>query len=187
MPRNKYLTPTMLVDRPSSELRAAIFAELYQSGHTLRQIGDNWGVSYERVRQILKKNFGISRFDSGRYARVQEKHRQRDNARAERHYCRYKCSREAREKLHEVGRAMQKAGYRRQKWPTHVFIQQRNNMRRQGICWELSLLDWWQIWLDSGHWLDQGRGRGKYRLCRVDTSGAYVLGNVEVRRNDKIV
>lgn len=37
-----------------------ILAEMYRCGYTLQQIGDRFGVSRERIRQILDNNFDIS-------------------------------------------------------------------------------------------------------------------------------
>lgn len=40
----------------TEECRERIWAERYVAGHTLKQIGDDFGVSRERVRQVLRKH-----------------------------------------------------------------------------------------------------------------------------------
>ena len=48
--------------RDEYQERNAFMADLYRAGHTLRQLSEKFGLSHERVRQILKKQ-GLNRYD----------------------------------------------------------------------------------------------------------------------------
>jgi hypothetical protein len=67
--------------------------------------------------------------------------------------------------------------------PVGAFIQQRNNARRYGYQWKLSLWQWWTLWQKSGHWNERGRGHG-YWLARRDKSGPFSADNVFIARGD---
>lgn len=69
---------------------------------------------------------------------------------------------------------------RRQKTPSAAFLSQRSNAARRGIGWELTFVQWWKIWRDSGHWEQRGRGQG-YCMARIGDTGPYAVGNVEIK------
>lgn len=96
------------------------------------------------------------------------------------------CTAEQLKYLRAIGRQMEASGFARQRTHTGAFAHQRVLARRRGISWELGLWDWWSIWQESGHWLDRGKGGGKYVMSRVGDSGPYAVGNVFIdasRRN----
>jgi hypothetical protein len=64
--------------------------------------------------------------------------------------------------------------------PAHAFRQQRNNARRCGIGWELTLWQWWSIWQASGKWPE--RGRVGYWMCRHDKARPFTVDNVFICR-----
>ncbi|MBB5663229.1 hypothetical protein GGE68_001405 [Rhizobium leguminosarum] len=55
--------------------------------------------------------------------------------------------------------------------------QQQSATVRRGIPFKLTLMEWWNIWDESGRWADRGMGRG-WHMCRVGDLGAYEVGNV---------
>lgn len=46
---------------------------------------------------------------------------------------------------------------------------------------ELTFEQWYDIWLQSGHWEQRGRGKGKYCMSRIGDKGNYSLGNVFIQ------
>lgn len=147
----------------TSDGRADTMAALYREGQTLQQIGNQYGISRERVRQLLTRYHGIGAKDGGQHVGAGNRRVERQARKNARylvdHGCTYGQYRELR------GR------------PRSAFIRQRANAKTRGIDWELSLWQWWTIWQESGHWHERGRGQG-YGMCRNGDEGPYAVGNV---------
>jgi hypothetical protein len=61
--------------------------------------------------------------------------------------------------------------------PYVAFHTQKSDAKRRGVCWELSLEQWCNIWHQSGKWEQRGRGQG-YVMCRPGDVGPYSVDNV---------
>jgi DNA-binding CsgD family transcriptional regulator len=147
------------------DFREVQMLALYKSGKTLNEIGQEFGITRERVRQLLTKFFGVRWRDGGKHKQAVEKRSKFEARRNQRSLARWGCSWDDYAKL----RALKK--------PTRAFSSQRRNARKRGIEWHLTLWQWWSIWQQSGHWQERGRGQG-YVMCRVKDEGAYAPGNV---------
>lgn len=148
------------VEDPS---RLASMATMYRSGYTLQQIGDQFKITRERVRQLLTKYHGISAKDGGGHARG-ERNRVDRGVRKE-----AKC-------LEKWGCST--AQYRSIRGKISLaFGRQKSNARTRKIEWKITLWQWWTIWQASGHWEHRGRGYG-YCMCRRGDEGPYSPGNV---------
>ena len=53
--------------------------------------------------------------------------------------------------------------------------------KRRNIPFLLTFEQWWNIWQQSGHWSDRGKGQGKYCMSRIGDLGAYEIGNVFIQ------
>lgn len=150
-------------DERGEDMRA-----LYLDGITLREIGEKYAITRERVRQILHKDFGIRAPDGGKSAscrKARQAFNKKRDARCMKHWgCSYR----------NYKRILKHPGQ-----PTYAFSAQRKNAQQREIGWELSLWDWWKIWETSGHWDDRGRGRG-YGMCRHNDVGPYAVDNVYI-------
>lgn len=149
---------------------------LYQSGQTLQQIGDAFGVTRERVRQRLTKN-GLKRRDGGAWARPSTRSAlSREQSRRagveQRFFDRWGMSREGVKAISPLARSDKNH-------PFAPYIQQRNNAARRGIEWRFKFASWWAIWVDSGKWEQRGRGQG-YVMARWADDGPYSPENVYI-------
>lgn len=144
--------------------RAETMAVLYREGHTLEQIGQQFGVSRERIRQIMTKYLGIRGRDGGA-AKLAEQNAERRKRRKD-------------------GKTLATKGCTWDQYvtirgrPSYAFAQQRRNAHGRGVGWELNLWQWWTIWQESGHWQERGRTRDSYVMCRHGDTGPYAVGNV---------
>lgn len=157
-----------------NDSRDAEIEDLARSGATLDGIAIRFGVTRERVRQILNKR-GVPS-DAARIVRSLDLQRRREkmrrgiwNAKASAMYgCDY-----------ETARALNGgATFSTQHSRARLYVEQRRNSIKRGIAWEIKFPEWCQIWDESGKWSD--RGRGKYVMARIGDCGPYKVGNVEI-------
>lgn len=147
------------------DFRSERMAALFRAGSTLSEIGVEYGITRERVRQLLKRDFGITRKDGGGRLKAEKnrslKAAKRDADCISRRGCTWD----------------QYVELRRMRKPLAAFLRQKGNAGWRGIEWNLTLWQWWTIWQESGHWNERGRGQG-YVMCRVGDAGPYAVGNV---------
>lgn len=171
------------------EERADTMATMFRSGRTLQQIGEVFGVTRERVRQIIKKHAGIVGKDGGRIASAARSKEARDRRRDIKCLAKRGCTYQQYLELRKIGEQMKADGKGYYRRPIGAFTTQRNNAIQRGIGWSLTLWDWWQIWQQSGCWEKRGRGGALYVMCRYGDTGAYEAGNVYIatlRHNSKV-
>jgi hypothetical protein len=64
------------------------------------------------------------------------------------------------------------------------YNRQRHRAKQRGVDFKLSFEDWMNIWLESGHWNQRGKGKGKYNMSRIDDAGSYEVGNVFIQSHE---
>ncbi len=137
-------------------------AELYKSGKTLREIGEQYGCSLKYIHGCLKE-IGISYRDGGRLKLAE--------------------GRKATRLAHRDAVCVQKFGCSLEEYLplrgkiSRAFSAQKRNAGVRGIAWEFTLPEWWNFWIQSGRWNERGRGAG-YMMCRKGDEGPYAIGNV---------
>jgi hypothetical protein len=140
---------------------------MYRQGLTLAKIGESFGLSRERVRQVLKKA-GVTRADGGMRVCTASKHAARNVDRDATCLTRY-------------GMTHAEVAPWRRNGTVAVFRRQRQNAWNRGIDWSLSFAQWLSIWLASGKLAQRGRNAGQYVMSRIKDSGGYEIGNVHVQ------
>lgn len=163
--------------------RARKMGVLYSSSQTLEQIGERYGLTKERVRQILKKELGLSGKDGSHSVQAEErrreKKREKDARREALSFKRYGCSYNQLQGIRKIGKKMMGEGSGFCQTPIGAFRTQKSNARRRGIEWNLSFCEWWKIWQESGKWPERGLSKGGYVMARFGDVGPYSVGNVE--------
>jgi DNA-binding CsgD family transcriptional regulator len=143
--------------------RTRDMAALYQSGQTLQEIGSQFGVTRERVRQLITKFHGLRAADGGQRVTATLARAARLNKIEARHQQKYGCSR-AQYRMLKKTRA------------TRAFTELNRNSHRDGYAVDLTLWQWWTLWQESGHWDDRGRGHG-YWLFRPRSDAPLSIDN----------
>lgn len=148
--------------------RDADIIELYSDGNTLQKIGSIYGVSRERIRQILKRN-GFTRKDGGESVKAAPNklavQARRDSFWIDKYGCDYEATKQYRTEYPKA---------------TAQYRSQKNNAARRNIEWQMTFAEWIKIWIESGHYHERGLGIGKYVMCRIGDKGPYAPGNVEI-------
>jgi hypothetical protein len=150
--------------------RNATIAVAYRQGLTLSKIGDEHGLTGERVRQILATQ-GLTFEDGGRHIIGLAKRRATQDKRDARSLVRWGM-------LHSEYMALRDGGFVR------PYIHQLKTAKNRGIAFTINLAQWHAVWQASGKWDERGRGKGKYCMSRIKDSGGYALGNVLIKTAD---
>lgn len=147
--------------------RNARMAEMFRQGLTLQAIAGHFGVTRQRVSQILtragiKSDAGGMKLKAAMRRETQRRmHRARIEARWDVSFERWKeCRRNGLVRRYE---------------------QHRQNSSNRGIPFYLTFGEWLSIWEASGHINEMGRGKDKFCMCRISDSGAYEVGNVHIQ------
>lgn len=144
----------------------------FLGGETLQQIGESFGVSRERIRQILKA-CGVNAKDGGVRVRTAEK---RERAQAEHLSKRLLvlgCTRAEFVALSGT-RFVERCPLAK------AFVCQSRSAMGRGEVWDLPFPEWLGVWQRSGQIANRGIGPGKWVMTRIDRNEYWMLGNVEI-------
>jgi hypothetical protein len=152
--------------------------EKYKSGLTLQNIGDEYGVSRERIRQILSL-YNLTRTDGGQSTKTflsctdrALKRINKADIKEQKCFEKYGCNLEFFQLMRGTG------DYKLS--PLMKYRNQKHNADTRGVEWNLTLPEWWDIWQKSGHWDERGLGSGKYVMGRLCDMGSYSVDNVAI-------
>lgn len=165
---------------PQNDERSDDFRRRYLSGETLQQIGDAYGVSRERVRQVLSRQYGITARDGGYSIIRAEKKQKRRAAQDAKCQAKYGCSYRNYLSVVREERRMMREGAGADQLPRRAFGRQRTNAKARGISWELTFWEWWVIWQESGKWSRRGKRADGFCMCRKGDVGPYSKDNVYI-------
>lgn len=155
--------------------RTAEMIELFKSGYTLTEIGVQYAITRERVRQLVrrhcgKEGCGMSIRSAARRKAVAKVRQEKREARI----------------LRTRGMSAEQWDQLRRKYPNEwrwffkAFTNQRNAAGRDKHPWRLTFAQWFSIWEASGKLAERGRGDG-YVLGRIDQAGPFEMGNLAIR------
>ena len=145
---------------------------LYLSGVTLQAIGERYGLTRERVRQIVSRN-GVCAHDGGKQVALSQKAALRESLADERSFRKRGCDRAT---YKEISQQLDRHG----KTPQKRYFEHKNNCERMKLDWQFSFYEWWLVWEQSGMWLKRGRHCDGYVMARIDKNGPFSADNVEI-------
>lgn len=159
--------------------REAVICRLYRDGKTLQEVGEVFGLTRERVRQILKRA-GVDPKEGGRSiatrrrraAHLVERRIERD-ARAQELYG---CYHDEALALND-GKCLSAIGGN-----AKSYVDQKRNAAIRDIEFSMTFPEWMSIWGQSGHLAERGRGQGRYCMARFRDIGPYEVGNVYITK-----
>jgi len=64
--------------------------------------------------------------------------------------------------------------------PHYRYNQQKAQADYRNEAWAITLEEWTACWDESGKWDQRGRGKGKYRMTRIDALYPWQLDNIEI-------
>lgn len=184
--------PTRSRGRPKGFVNDAVthernerIAQLYQEGLTLETIGQKYGLTRERIRQIIRTQ-GVSKTEGGAALARQRRIASKSQYKEAFYLKRFGHTKAEHLRLLQMDHKDLAAGVQMYRLRMYRFRQARSNLRRT-YGWTLTLAQWWAIWEASGLWHLHGRGAGLYGMVRLDRSKGFELGNVEIREFRAIV
>jgi hypothetical protein len=151
---------------------------MFKDGWTLQRIGERFGVSRERVRQILRKR-GVAVATGGAKVRSQKRARElREAVLARRVWRVHQAWGLNLEQYDEIAAKYGKATELRS--PFTKYKNQRSAANERKIKWAFTFTEWWKIWQDSGKWPLRGHRATNYVMARFNDVGPYSASNVEI-------
>jgi hypothetical protein len=157
---------------------------LVSDGNSFSDVGRMYGLSRERVRQILWVCFGITAKDYSVHKQstataIEKKISYRKKIKYNKEIrCskNFGCSLDVMESINGGKFITRPMDYG---CPAGKYTTQRNNARVRGIGWDITLPEWWGVWQTSGKYDLRGPGKG-YCMARHGDSGPYKVGNVYI-------
>ena len=65
-----------------------------------------------------------------------------------------------------------------------AYTKQKQRAKQRGVEFKLTFEEWINIWLESGHWIQRGKGKGTYNMSRKNDTGAYEVDNVFIQSHE---
>lgn len=178
-------------ERMPADLRAAAMERYFRQGESLERVGQRFGVTRERVRQILQER-GVTRDQGGEALQALRREAERKKARQQRQQARHQllsdwcrealgCTIEEAVRINGGKPVTNRLSSKAKGNAYNKYLGIRNQAHRKNPEKPyLSLSDWYQAWVRSGHWKN-GPTQG-WCLIRVDPEGPWALNNVQVVR-----
>lgn len=152
-------------------------ATMFLGGATLQEIGNHYGLTRERVRQLIKRH-GASRANGGIAIKAARRNHATNLARTQRLNDRamrsYGCDYDTAKRLCG-GLSLCAKGS-----PARLYKAQQHNAKSRGVEWAITFPEWVRVWDESGRWADRGLGLGRYVMARRGDVGPYAPWNVYI-------
>lgn len=170
--------------RQVREKKARAMARLSRQGMTLQAIGDIYGITGERVRQLIgdlvpreKRGIAITAKEN-RKKREQEKLNNTTRWRTESCKTIFGCTLEEYKKIN--GGLSPRSDF------VMRYVEKRKNVLSHADAeWNLSLVDYYKLWKESGKRRSIGKEKHKYCLTRKDLTKGFTKDNCIITTKTK--
>lgn len=160
-------------------LREARMCRLYQEGHTLQQIGTVYGLTRERVRQIISKA-GMTAKDGG----IHRQTLNRQDVKAAEQLARRNASAQLWFGCDYATMLALNGGIKPwakgERVKTRAYFNQMRSATHRGIEWRMTFPEWCRLWEESGLYDQRGRTADGYVMARIQDFGPYAPWNVYI-------
>lgn len=180
-PKTSRGRPMGSINQPKTDHRIEKMAALFRSGKTLQEVGGEFGLTRERVRQLfLKMDYKINGGASVKSlmrerANIETRGKEKDRQSLDVFGCSYA----------ELLRVQGSASTGESGTPSYAYNQHKSKAQVRNIEWKFTLKTWWKLWEESGKWSERGRGAGKYCMARNGDIGPYSPENVRIITNSE--
>lgn len=159
--------------KPETVSRNQVICDAFASGRTLAAIGADYGISRERVRQILVAN-GVSADSGGVALSARQKKVASQEARNSNKLRIWGISLEEWTRLNTIKNPLGENPFR-------AFTSYRRNARKYGDDrWRISFVEWWAMWEASGLWGKKGSSDERIVMIRTNPAGNFEAANLEI-------
>jgi Sigma-70, region 4 len=159
----------------------------FKQGRSMADIGREYGVCRERVRQIIAHCFGLTGKDNiwadsillfkmylKKKDHIYAKRKRRELIR----YSIFGCHEEILTYIN--GKPFSWSNKDRYGTTAGEYLSQKRTAKIRGISWDLTFPEWWNIWKESGKYPMRGQHRGEYVMSRYGDHGPYHKDNVRI-------
>lgn len=146
--------------------RELAMVERFRNGETLASIGAAFGISRQRVEQLLSRH-GLSRKDGGAAMRGARRRVATQRARDATYVARFGVPFAEYKTICAAGGNV-------------AYREQKRNAKERGVAWQFTLASWWKFWQDSGRWQERGRWGDAAVMARFNDVGPYSPTNVYI-------
>ncbi len=137
--------------------------KLYRSGKTLEQIGNQYGITKERVRQIIRNS--ISAKEGGKTVSSIKSNKEKKDKKLNAEIQKFGCSYAEKQLIPSKFRV--------------AFTCKLKLWKATTTC-SITIKEWYDLWLESGHIHQRGKGKGTYVMIRIDKTKPYQIDNMHI-------
>jgi hypothetical protein len=65
------------------------------------------------------------------------------------------------------------------KYISSIYATAKSNAKARGVPFNLTIDEWYDWWIATGHWHERGCRKGQYVMARFSDKGPYALGNIK--------
>mgnify|MGYP003645668990 CR=1 FL=1 len=81
----------------------------------------------------------------------------------------------------------EKIEYQRHQFIRRWFLVARCQAKMRGQVWNLTWDDFYRLWSEDDRWMNRGRAKENYCMCRTDMDGDWEISNIEMTTRSEML